>query len=148
MCDITERQLKELRKEMFGKKPIIPVRRVGRLLFVSGNGCNEFRRGHIGDNLTVQDGYDACRNIVLRILHAVRDSIGSLDRIDQVVNAIGFVNTVENFDQLDKVFDGCSDTLYDIFGDRGICPRTIIGTHNLPMGNTAAEIELIFSLKS
>ena len=139
--------VQEQRGKMYGKKPIVPVRQVGRLLFVSGNGCNDYRQGRIGEELTIQDGYDACRNIVLRILHVVQDAIGSLDQIDQVVNAVGFVNAAENFDGLDQVFDGCSDLLYELFGDRGICPRIILGTHNLPMGNTAAEIELIFSLK-
>jgi len=137
----------DLRRELYGSRPIIGARKVGNLLFVSGSGSSTFAQGHIGANLGVKEGYAACQNITLRILKVVYDSIGNLDNIDQIVSAFALVNADDSFTDLHAVFAGCSDTLYTIFGDKGICPRTVMGTRNMPSGNTAAEIELLFLLK-
>ena len=62
-------------------KPLVSVRRYGNLLFTSGFGCNEFRQGHVGGNLTKEDGYLACQNVALRLLNCVREAVGDLDRV-------------------------------------------------------------------
>lgn len=128
-------------------KPLVSVRRYGNLLFTSGFGCNEFRQGHVGKNLSKEDGYLACQNVALRLLNCVREAIGDLDRVDQVLFAFGLVNCDDEFADVNAVFDGFSDTLYEVLGERGICPRTVGGTRNLPVGNTAAEIEMILSIR-
>ena len=138
----------DLRKELYEARPIIMTRKIGNLLFVSGHGCNDFAQGHIGANLSVKEGYAACQNITMRILKAVYDAVGNLDNVSQVVSAFALVNADDSYTDLHAVFAGCADTLYAIFGDKGICPRTVMGTHNLPVGNTAAEIELLFLLRS
>lgn len=116
-------------------------------MFTSGFGCNDFCQGHVGADVTPEEGYRACQNIALRLLNAVKEVLGSLDRVDQLLFAFGLINSDSGFYNLDRVFDGFSDTMYEALGERGICPRTVGGTNNLPAGNTVAEIEMILSVR-
>lgn len=128
-------------------KGLVTARQVGNLLFLSGYGADTYRQGRIGENLTIDDGYEACRYIAMRHIAALIDELGDLSRVDELLRAFGFINIAEGFTELDRVFDGYSDLMATVFGKRGVCPRTIMGTHSLPVGNTAAEIELILSIK-
>lgn len=128
-------------------KGLVTARYTGNLLFLSGYGADTCRQGRIGESLTADDGYEACRYIAMRHIAALIDELGDLSRVDALLRAFGFINVAEGFTEIDQVFDGYSDLMAAIFGKRGICPRTIMGTHNLPVGNTAAEIELILSIK-
>ncbi|MDD2579683.1 MAG: RidA family protein [Eubacteriales bacterium] len=128
-------------------RALVGVRRVGNLLFTSGSGCAEFRQGRVGENLTFEDGYLACQHIATIQLMMIREEIGDLDRIDQFHRAFGLISCDDDFHDLDKVFDGFSDVLHTVFGERGKHTRTVMGTRHLPVGNTAAEIELILSIK-
>lgn len=128
-------------------KPLVTHRIVGRIMFTSGYGCNEFRQGHVGENLSIEDGYLACQNIALRILNCIWESLGSFCRVDQILFAFGLINCADGFTDLDAVYKGFSDTLYEALGERGICPYTVGGTKNLPVVNTAAEFEVILSVR-
>lgn len=129
-------------------RALVNCRRVGNLLFTSGSGCAEFRQGHVGGNLTFEDGYAACQHIATIQLMMIREELGDLDRVDHLLRAFGLISCDDNFHDLDKVFDGFSDVMYEVFRHRGVCTRTVMGTRHLPVGNTAAEIELILSVKS
>ena len=133
--------------EIHKGRPLVSVRRYRKILFTSGFGCNEYRQGHIGGNLTKEDGYLACQNVALRLLNCVRENLGNLDRVEKVLFAFGLVNCSDDFIDLEGVFSGFSDTLFEAFGERGICPHTVGGTRNLPVGNTAAEIEMVVLIR-
>ncbi len=126
---------------------LVNCQRVGNLIFSSGSGCGNFRQGQIGRDLTFEDGYLACQHIATIQLSMIREELGDLDRIDQLLRAFGLVTCADDFHDLDKVFDGFSDVMYEVLRGRGVCTRTVMGSRNLPVGNTAAEIELIFSVK-
>ncbi len=131
----------------YKNRALVSVRRVGNLLFTSGSGCAEFRQGLVGGNLTFEDGYLACQHIALIQLMMIREEIGDLDKVDQIIRAFGLISCADDFHDLDKVFDGMTDVLYEVFRHRGVCTRTVMGTRNLPVGNTAAEFELILSVR-
>lgn len=126
---------------------LVSVRRVGNLLFTSGSGCGTFRQGLIGSQLTFEDGYLACQHIATIQLGMIRQYLGDLDKVDQILRVYGHLTVADDFHDLDKVADGFTDVLGAVFGDRGRAPRTILGSRNLPVGNTAAELELILSVK-
>jgi hypothetical protein len=128
-------------------RALVSVRRVGNILFTSGSGCGTFRQGLIGSDLTFEDGYLACQHIAMIQLGMIKQYLGDLDKVDQILRVYGHVAVADDFHDLDKVADGLTDVLGAVFGDRGRAPRTILGSRNLPVGNTAAELELILSVK-
>ena len=72
--------------------------------------------------------------------------MGSLDRVNQVVKLLGFVNCTSDFTQHPAVINGCSDLFAEIFGkEKGIGTRSAVGTNALP-GNIPVEIECIFEI--
>jgi hypothetical protein len=143
-----DKKAHELDIEYPGNLPaLVSVRRVGNILFTSGSGCGTFRQGLIGSELTFEDGYLACQHIALIQLGMVREYLGNLDKVDQILRVYGHLTVDDDFHDLDKVADGFTDVMGAVFGARGRAPRTILGSRNLPVGNTAAELELILSVK-
>jgi hypothetical protein len=82
----------------------------------------------------------------LFMLSALRDQIGSLDRVASIVKVFGMVNCAPGFTNTPGVIDGCSDFLVDVFGPEvGNHARTAVGLAELPM-NIAVEIEMIVGI--
>ena len=98
--------------------------------------------GKVGSDLTVEQGRDAARMTALSILATMRDELGELDRVRQIVKVFGMVNVAPGFTNTPAVIDGCSDVLIEIFGDAGRHTRSAVGLAELPFG-IAVEIELV-----
>ena len=115
-----------------------PVHLVGDLLYTSGtlpmwNG--ELRgEGIVGEGVSVADAAAAARLCMLNILALVRERLGSLDAVRQIVQVTGFVRSSSGFAQQGKVLNGASDLLVELFGERGRHTRAALGTTDLPMG--------------
>ena len=104
--------------------------------------------GRVGQQLDVAAGYEAARLAGLAILSSVREAIGSLDHVRQVVKVLGLVNCDANFTQHPAVINGCSELFRDVFGeDAGVGARSALGAGSLPL-NVAVEIEAIFEISS
>ncbi len=135
------------------KRGIVLLRQVDDLLYVSGHGPEDqitgkpLYRGRIGEELTPEEGYAAARECAIIILGALKDTLGSLDRVDRIVKAFGLVNCGSGFTDVDKVMDGFSDTIADVLEERGYHARTVMGTRNLPNGNIPVEIEVIAAIR-
>lgn len=97
--------------------------------------------GRLGDDVTVEEGYEAARVCALNALAVLRASLGTLDRIERVLTVTGFVACVPAFHQQPAVVDGASHVLHEIFGDAGRHTRSAIGVAALPRGG-AVEIEV------
>lgn len=128
-----------------------PAVRVGNLLFVSGHGPLKADKtlitGRLGDDLTLEAGHAAARQVGLAILATLRDTLGSLDKVTRLVKSLGWVNSTADFADHPKVINGYSELMRDVFGpDAGIGARSAIGTNVLP-GNIAVEIEAIFEVE-
>ena len=128
----------------------VPAKRVGNVVYVSGQGPMRDGRpayaGQVGGELSLADGYEAARISVLNGLAAVKALIGSLDMVDEVVQVRGFVNSAPGFHDQPKVVNGASELLVALFGDRGRHARAAVGTSNLP-GNIPVEIEIVLTVK-
>lgn len=131
------------------RKPITAVKQVGNLLYTSGHGPEDqitgipIYVGRIGKDLTPEEGYLAARECGIILLGALKDYLGSLDRIKSIVKATALINVDGSFCDLDNVMDGFSDLMTEVLDERGYHTRTIMGTHNMPNKNIPVEIELI-----
>jgi enamine deaminase RidA (YjgF/YER057c/UK114 family) len=130
-------------------KPVaayIPVVQTGDLLFLSGmiplRDGTLAMAGKLGKDLSLEQGYEAAKLCVLNALAVIREEIGTLDRVHQVVRMVGYVASTEEFIQQPAVINGASDLLVKLFGDAGRHARVAIGAPSLPL-NAPVEIELI-----
>ena len=119
-----EARLKELGIELpQAPAPIatyVPAVQVGELLFVSGTGprsADGFLTGKVGTDLTIEQGYDAARQVGLNVLSIVRATLGSLDDVARVAKVHGMVNALPQFTQQPEVINGFSDLMVEVFGE-------------------------------
>ncbi|MCA1055220.1 RidA family protein [Rossellomorea aquimaris] len=119
-------------------------------LYVSGvtckwNGTLPYR-GRVGEDLSLEEGYEAARLTTLNQLAIVKETIGSLRLIERVVKVTGYVSCAPGFPDVPKVINGSSDLLVELFGDSGKHARCAVGVSSLP-GNAAVETDLLVLLK-
>jgi enamine deaminase RidA (YjgF/YER057c/UK114 family) len=131
----------------------VPAVRSGNLLFVSGHGPAfvkdgkiEYIRGKLGRDLTVEQGYEAARQVMLNILQSIKGVIGDLDKVRRIVKVLGFVNCTEDFPDQPKVINGASDLLVALYGEHGRHARSAVGMQQLPFG-IAVEIEMVVEVE-
>jgi enamine deaminase RidA (YjgF/YER057c/UK114 family) len=134
-------------------KPVanyLPYRLVGNVLYLAGQGPRDESgrqlTGKVGAEVTVEEGYRRARLVGLGLLAAMRDALGSLDRVDFIVKLLGMVNAVPNFNDSPKVINGCSDLFVEVFGDAGRHARSAVGNVMLP-NQISVEIEGIVAVK-
>jgi enamine deaminase RidA (YjgF/YER057c/UK114 family) len=134
-------------------KPVanyLPYRLAGNILYLAGQGPRENGvnlSGKLGKDISVEEGYRRARLVGLGLLAAMRDALGSLDRIDYIVKLLGMVNAVPDFNDSPKVINGCSDLFVEVFGDAGRHARSAVGNVMLP-NQISVEIEGIVAVKS
>ncbi|MBT3637538.1 MAG: RidA family protein [Opitutae bacterium] len=103
--------------------------------------------GKVGENLDVEEGFRAAHQVGLNVLATVRESLGSLDRVERVIKLLGMVNAGPDFTQHPQVINGCSELFRDVWGeDCGVGTRSAFGVSGLPAG-ACVEIEGILSLR-
>jgi enamine deaminase RidA (YjgF/YER057c/UK114 family) len=134
-------------------KPVanyVPYRIVGNVLYLSGQGPRDENgnnlTGKLGADVSIEEGYRRARLVGLGLLAAMRDALGSLDRVDYVVKLLGMVNATPDFNDPPKVINGCSDLFVDVFGEAGRHARSAVGHVTLP-GQISVEIEAIVAIK-
>jgi enamine deaminase RidA (YjgF/YER057c/UK114 family) len=107
----------------------------------------EMITGKVGDDLSVEEGALAARQVGLNVLASVRESLGSLDRVERVIKLLGMVNAVPDFIKHPQVINGCSELFSDVWGeDCGVGTRSAFGVSGLPAG-ACVEIEGILSVR-
>jgi enamine deaminase RidA (YjgF/YER057c/UK114 family) len=103
--------------------------------------------GVLGDDVTVEEGYEAAKVCALNALAVLKAELGSLDRIVRILTVTGFVASAPGFEQQPAVVDGASHVLHAVFGDAGRHTRSAIGVAALPRRG-AVEIEVIAAVRS
>jgi enamine deaminase RidA (YjgF/YER057c/UK114 family) len=118
---------------------------VGNMLYCSGTCAikdgKPFRQGVLGDDLTLEQGYEAARYALLPTLGVIKYALGDLDRVEQAVQMTGFVNSAPGFSNQPRVVNGATDLLVELYGDRGKPTRAAIGCRGLAL-NHSVEIVL------
>jgi enamine deaminase RidA (YjgF/YER057c/UK114 family) len=124
-------------------------KRVGDVLYVGGHGpvgTEGVKRGKVGRDLDLAEAQHAARATALSMLATVRQALGTLDRVRQVVKVFGMVNCAPGFNRTPQVMDGCSNLLVAVFGDAGRHTRSAVGMAELPF-DIAVEIEMILEIE-
>jgi enamine deaminase RidA (YjgF/YER057c/UK114 family) len=126
-----------------------PVVVVDKFLYVSGQGPMKsdgtLLLGRVGDNLTLEEGKFAARQVGLTMLSTIRTHFGELDKIKRLIKTLGMVNCTPEFGHHPLVINGFSELMSDVFGaDHGVGARSAVGMM-LP-GGIPVEIEAIFEL--
>lgn len=119
--------------------------RTGNLIFTSGQGTDEYR-GKLGEDVSIEVGYQAARQCMLNLLAVVKHELGDLSKVKRVVKILGFVNSTPDFTAQPKVMNGSSDLLVEVFGEKGRHARSAVGMAQLPHNN-AVEVEMILEVE-
>ena len=118
---------------------------VGNMLYVSGTCAMKdgkpFRQGVVGADLSLEQGYEAARYALLPTLGVIKYALGDLDRVQQAVQMLGFVNSSPTFSDQPRVINGATDLLVELYGDRGKPTRAAIGCRGLAL-NHSVEVVL------
>lgn len=118
---------------------------VQNLLYLSGTtplrDGRPFHPGVVGKDLTLEQGYEAARYAVLNSLAAIKYALEDLDRVEQMVQLIGFVNSAPGFSDQPRVINGATDLLVELYGERGKPTRAAIGCQGLAL-NHSVEVVL------
>lgn len=120
--------------------------RTGNLIFTSGQGTDEYR-GKLGEDVSVEVGYQAARQCMLNLLAVVKNELGDLSKVKRIVKILGLVNSSPDFKDHPKVMNGSSDLLVEVFGEKGRHARSAVGMAQLPHNN-AVEVEMIVEVEA
>ena len=123
--------------------------RTGNLIYMAGLGPlgpNGYIIGKLGQDLSIEEGYDAARYTAISQLTALKAEIGDLNKVKRIVKVFGMVNSTPTFTQQPAVINGFSDLMVAVFGDRGRHARAAVGMVALPM-NICVEIEMIVEVE-
>lgn len=120
--------------------------RSGNLLFLAGKGPKQANDenivGKLGQDLSIDEGYAAAREVGINQLSVLMMELGNLNRIKRIVKVHGMVNATPDFTDHSKVINGYSDLMVAVFGENGKHARAAVGMGSLP-GNMAVEVEMI-----
>ena len=124
--------------------------RTGNLVFLAGKGPSKpeggYVSGKIGQDLTIEEGYEAAKLVAAAQLSALKLEIGDLNKVVRVVKVLGMVNCTSDFTNQPEVINGFSDAIVEVFGERGKHARAAVGMGSLPR-NIAVEIEMIVEVQ-
>jgi enamine deaminase RidA (YjgF/YER057c/UK114 family) len=122
----------------------------GKYLYLSGHG--PFRDdksliiGRIGEDMDIEAGKLAARQVGLSMLSTIKTHLGSLDRVKRVIKILGMVNCTSDFGRHPYVINGCSELFAQVWGEEnGIGVRSAVGMGTLT-DNIPVEIEAMFEL--
>lgn len=121
----------------------------GKTLYLAGKGPRmkdgKNMVGKVGADLTVEEGYQGARRIGEIQLAVLKDYLGDLNKVKQVLKVTGMVNCTSDFENQPEVVNGFSDLMVEVFGDRGRHARAAVGMGSLPR-NIAVEIDMIVEI--
>ncbi len=120
-------------------------------VYTSGHGPlredGTFVVGTLGQDLEVEEGFQAARFAGLAMLASVKAAVGDLNRIESLIKTLGLVQSTQEFKAQPGVINGFSELMRDLLGDdAGVGARSAFGVISLPAG-WAVEIEAVFRLR-
>lgn len=110
----------------------------GQLPFVDGELA---ATGQVGAQVSLEQAQELAKIAALNCLAAVKQQLGSIDRVSRVLKVTVFVSSTSDFTQQPQVANGASDFLGAIFGEAGRHVRSAVGVSALPLASPV-EVEL------
>lgn len=129
------------------KLPFSFVRIHDGIAYISGHGPQNADGsvagpfGKVGQDLTIEQGYEAAKLVTLSMLGSLKRELGDLDRVSAWTRVFGMVNCAPDFTHHPAVINGFSDLILELYGsERGAHSRSAVGMSSLPF-NIPVEIE-------
>jgi enamine deaminase RidA (YjgF/YER057c/UK114 family) len=128
----------------------VPFVQSGNLLYVSGQISQENGApavlGHLGRNLSVEDGKRAATLSALNVIAQIDAAVGGdLSKVKRIIKLGVFVASTPEFTEQPQVANGASDLFVAVFGDAGRHARAAVGVSALPRG-VSVEIDAVVEL--
>ena len=101
--------------------------------------------GKLGLDMDTETGKSAAHSIAIDLMATLQNHVGSLDKVKRIVKVMGLVNSTSEFTEHHLVINGCSELLFEVFGEAGKHARSAFGVAQIPLG-CCVEIELIAEL--
>jgi enamine deaminase RidA (YjgF/YER057c/UK114 family) len=127
--------------------PFTPARVRGNRVYLSGaiaieaDGRPSQVLGKVGNEVTVEQGYESARKIALGHIAALQRALGDLDRVTAWLRVHAMINAAPGFNNTPAVANGYSDLIIQLWGDdAGAHARSAVGMAVLPL-NAPVEIE-------
>lgn len=122
----------------------------GKYLYLSGHGPVQDDKsliiGRIGEDMDIEAGKLAARQVGLTMLSTIVTNFGSLSKVKRVIKVLGMVNCTSDFLKHPYVINGCSELFAEVWGqENGIGVRSAVGFGSLP-DNIPVEVEALFEL--
>ncbi len=117
----------------------------GNTVFLSGHIAKKEGKpwiGKLGKDMDTDTGKAAARAIAIDLLASLQNHLGSLDKVKRIVKVMGLVNSTDQYTEQHLVVNGCSELLFEVFGEAGKHARSAFGVAQIPLG-ACVEIELI-----
>jgi len=118
----------------------VPVRSSGSIAFVAGqvaivDGVVQ-HPGLLGRDVSVEDGQAAGRRASLQALAALREALGSFERLRGILQVTVYIACTPEFAEHPVVANGASQLLVDVLGEPGKHARAAVGMASLPLGGS------------
>ena len=117
----------------------------GNTVFLSGHIAKRDGKpwvGKLGKDMDTETGKTAARSIAIDLISTLQNHLGSLDKVKRIVKVMGLVNSIDSYTEQHLVVNGCSELLFEVFGDAGKHARSAFGVAQIPLG-ACVEIELV-----
>ena len=117
----------------------------GNTVFLSGHIAKKEGKvwvGKLGQDMDTETGKSAARSIAIDLMATLQNHLGSLNKVKRIVKVMGLVNSTTDYTEQHLVINGCSELLFEVFGDTGKHARSAFGVAQIPLG-ACVEIELI-----
>ena len=117
----------------------------GNTVFLSGHIAKQDGKpwvGKLGKDMETEAGKAAARSIAIDLLATLQNHVGSLDKVKRIVKVMGLVNSTADYTEQHLVINGCSELLFEVFGESGKHARSAFGVAQIPL-DACVEIELI-----
>lgn len=134
-------------------KPVaayVPARRVGNLLYVSGQLPSVDGKltatGPVPSVVSPEAAKVAARQCAINAIAVAAADVGGIDNIVGVIRVGAWVASDAAFTGQPGIANGASELLAEVFGEAGKHARAAVGTNVLPLGATV-EVEVLFEVK-
>ena len=117
---------------------LVPIGGGRALLYVAGQISRDgstLLAGRCPDQVSVEEATRRARVCAINVL-AQMEAAAGLDRIEQMAQVIGFVNSADTFGDQPKVMNGASELFAAVLGESGQHTRAALGTNALPFSAT------------
>ena len=127
--------------------------RTGNLVFVGGHTArmpdgSMLHPGKVGQEVTIEQGYEAAQRTMLNCLSGLKTEIGDLDKVTRVVKLLCMINSAPGFGDQPRVANGATELLGNLYGERGRHARSAVGLEKGSGPNSACiEIEMIVEVQ-